>query len=152
MGGTNSGGLMYSKTRENSVFQGMRWGSGSVIVLLIISAGLEFFAQQVHGHEASEASVATLLLALYLASWLYILGLVGLVFLSVWWLVGWLRMLVARAAMSRHSPAEPGRRHLNKPELQGSLSFQQGVAPVVPSRSPKESVDENEPNSLTRVA
>ncbi len=146
------GDLMTSKTRGNGVFQAMGWGVGSVIVLLLISAGLKFFAQQALGQEASEARVATMLLALYLASWLYVLGIVGLVLLSVRWLMGWQRIRVKRAAMTQYAPAEPRSRRLKKPEVEGPLSFQQGVAPVVPSRSPKESVDENEPNRLTRVA
>ena len=111
---------MNSKTRGNGVFQEIGWVIGSVSLVLIISAGLALAAQQVLGQEVSEASVAALLLTLYLASWLYVLGIVGLVLLSVWWLVGWRRVWVTRAVMSRYSQA---------PQF-----LEQGVAPVVPSR------------------
>lgn len=146
------GDLMNRKTRGNGVFQGIGWVVGSVSLLLIISDGLALAARQALRQEVSEAGVAALLLALYLASWLYVLGIVGLVLLSVWWLVGWRRVRVTGAAVSRYSLAELRRAHLEKPELEGPLSFGQGVAPVVPSRSPHKSVDENEPNSLTKVA
>jgi hypothetical protein len=134
------------------MFQGMEWATGSVSVLLILSAGLTLLAQQTLGKDNSEVSAAALLLALYLGSWLFVLGIVGLVLLSVWWLVGWQHVRATRAAVSRYSPAELMRRHLEKPEQEDSLSFRQSVVPVVPSRSPKGSVDENEPNSLTKVA
>lgn len=130
------------------MFQGMGWIIGSVSMLFIISAGLELFAQQA----LRQASVATLLLALYLASWTYVLGLVGLVFLSVWWLVGWRRLRAKPAAMSRYAPAEPRARRPEKPELESPQSLQQGVAPVVPSRSSRESDDRNKATSPSRVA
>ena len=139
---------MTSKTRENHLFKGMGWVVGSAVALLLISAGLTFFAGQALG----QASVATILLALYLASLSYVLGLVGLVLVSVWWLVRWLHVRVTRAAMSRYSPAERMSRHLENPELESPQFLQQGVAPVVPSRSSGESDDRNQANSRTRVA
>jgi hypothetical protein len=139
---------MNNKTQGNAVFQGMGWVAGIASLLLLISAGLELFVQQTLGH----SSVATVLLALFLGFWSYVLGLGLLLFLSVRWLVRWRRVRVTRAATSRYAPAAPRSRRLEKPELESPISFQQGVAPVVPSRSPKESVDENEPNNLTRVA
>ena len=139
---------MNNKSQGNAVFQGMGWVAGIASLLLLISAGLELFVQQTLGHH----SVATVLLALSLASWSYVLGLVGLLFLAVRWLVEWRRVRVKRAAMSRDASAGRRSRRLEKPELEGPISFQQGVDLVVPSRSPKESVDENEPNNLTRVA
>ncbi|MGH7206495.1 MAG: hypothetical protein ACREI2_09840 [Nitrospiraceae bacterium] len=126
----------------------MGWVVGSVSLLLLISAGgLELFAQQTLG----QASVATILLALYLASLLYVVGLVGLVVLSVWWLVGWLRVRGKRAAMSGYAPAELKSRRLEK-EQEGPQFQEHGVAPVVPSRSSRESDDRNKATSPSRVA
>lgn len=143
------GGLMTSKAPGNGVFQGMGWVVGSVSLLLLISAvGLALFAQQVLG----QASVATILLALYLASLLYVVGLVGLVLLTVWWLVGWLRVRGKRAAMSGYASAEPRSRRLEKPEPEDLQFLQQGVAPVVPGRSSRESDDRNKAASPSRVA
>jgi hypothetical protein len=139
---------MNSKTQGNAVFQRMGRVAGIASLLLLISVGLELFVQQTLGY----SSAGTVILALFLAFWSYVLGLGVLLFLAMWSLVEWRRVRVTQAAMSRYAPAEPRSRHLEKPELEGPLSFQQGVAPVVPSRSPKESVDENEPNNLTRVA
>ena len=143
-----SGDLMNSKTRENGAFQRTGLVVGSASLLLLISAGLELFVQQTFGHD----SVATVLLALSLAFWSYVLGLGVLLFLAVRWLVEWRRVRVKRAAMSRDAPAGPRSRRLEKPEMEGPLSFQQGVAPVVPSRSSRDSDDGNETNNRTRVA
>jgi hypothetical protein len=139
---------MNSKTQGNAVFQWMGWVAGIASLLLLISVGLELFVQQTLGY----SSAGTVILALFLAFWSYVLGLGVLLFLAMWCLVEWRRVRATRAAMSRYAPAESRSRRLEKPELEGPLSFQQGVAPVVPSRSPKESVDENESNNLTRVA
>ena len=139
---------MNSKTRGNGGFQGMGWVGGSAVALLLISAGLTLFVGQAVG----QASVATILLALYLASLSYVLGLVGLVLLSVWWLVKWRRVRVTRAAMSRYAPTEPRSRRLDKPELEDPQILQQAVTPVVPSRSSRESDDKNKTISPSRVA
>ena len=140
---------MNSMTRENGVFQGMGWVVGSVSLLLLIGAGgLELFAQQTLG----QVSVATLLLTLFLAFWSYVRGLVGLLFLSVQWLVSWRRVRVKRAAMSRYSPAEPRSRRLEQPELENPQSLQQGMAPVVPTRSSTASDNRIKATSPSRVA
>ncbi len=140
---------MNSKTRENGVFQRMGRVVGSVSLLLLISAGgLELFAQQTLG----QVSVATILLTLFLAFWSYVLGLVGLLFLSVQWLVSWRRVRVKRAAMSRYSPAEPRSRRLEQPELENPQSLQQGMAPAVPTRSSTESDNRIKATSPSRVA
>ena len=144
-----SGDLMNSKTRENGDFQRTGWIVGSASLLLLISAGLELFVQQTLEHN----SVATVLLALYLALWSYVLGLGILLFLAMWCLVEWRRVRVKRAAMSNDSSAGPRSRHLEQPELRDPQYIQQGVAPVVPSRSSRESDDSrNETNNRTRVA
>ena len=143
-----SSDLMNSKTRENGEFQRTGWIIGSASLLLLISAGLELFVQQTLGHN----SVATILLALYLATWSYLLGLVGLLFLSVRRLLRWRSVRIQRAVMSQYSPAEPTSRYLEQPELRDPQYFQQGVAPVVPSRSSRESDDRNKATSPSRVA
>lgn len=143
-----SGDLMNTKTRGNDVFQRMGRVVGGASLLLLISAGLEFFGQ----HPSNGTSIAGVLLALFLALWLYLLGLGVLLFLSVWWFVKWRRVRVKRAAMSRYAPAEPRSRRLENPAQRDLQYLQQGVAATVPSRSTGESDDGNEITSLTRVA
>jgi len=140
---------MNSKTRGNSVFQGMGWIVGSVSLVLLVSAvGPALFARQALG----QVSVATIILALYLASWSYVLGLVGLLFLSVRWLVSWRRLWVKPAAMSRYSPAESRSRRLEKLEIRDHQFIEKGMAPVVPSRSSRENDDRNKATSPSKVA
>ncbi len=127
-----------SKTRQNGVFQWTEYIVGSVGLSLIIGAGLALAAPQVLGQEASEASVAAILLALYVASWLYVLGIVGLVLLSLWWLVGWQPMRAERAGINCSSAAPQYLEH--------------GVALVVRSARSRASEDETEAHSLTKVA
>jgi hypothetical protein len=110
---TTSGDLMNSKTRGNGALQRTRWGVGSASLLLLISAGLELFVQQTLGHN----SVATVLLALSLAFWSYVLGLGILLSLAMWWLVEWRRVRVKRAAMSSDTSAGSRSRQLDKPDL-----------------------------------
>jgi len=127
----------------------MGWVVGSVSLVLLVSAvGLALFARQALG----QVSVATIILPLYLASWSYVLGLVGLLFLSVRWLVSWRRLWVKPAAMSRYSPAESRSRRLEKLELRDHQFIEKGIAPVVPSRSSRESDDRNKATSPSRVA
>ena len=111
---TADGDLMNRKTRENAVFQGMGWMIGSVSLLFLISAGLELFVRQTF----RQASVATILLALSLARWSYVLGSGGLIFLTVWWLLKWRSVRIQRAVMREHPPAEPSRRPVEIPVLE----------------------------------
>ena len=110
---TADGDLMNRKTRENGVFQGMGWMIGSVSLLFFISAGLELFVRQTF----RQASVATILLALSLARWSYVLGSGGLIFLTVWWLLKWRSVQIQRAVMREHPAAEPSRRPVENPVL-----------------------------------
>ena len=126
---------MNSHTGRNGESHGMGWVGDSAVVLLLIGTGLAVFVQQTLGH----VSLATTLLTLYLSSWAYVLGFLGLFFLSVRWLGNWRRVQATRVAMSRYSPA-----------LQFLLH--QGVAPVVPTRSHGESDDRNKATSPSRVA
>lgn len=104
---------MNSKTREHREFTWMEWVVGGVSLLLLLSAGLELFVQQTLGHH----SVATVILALYLAFWFDVLGLGILLFLAVWWLVEWGRVSVKRAGMSSQVSTGLRSPHLEEPEL-----------------------------------
>jgi hypothetical protein len=74
---------MNRKAQENVVFRGMGWMIGTVSILFLMSAGLELFVRQAF----RQADITTVLLALALATWSSILGIVGLVLLSFWWVV-----------------------------------------------------------------
>jgi hypothetical protein len=140
---------MKRKTSAKRVLKVRRWAIGSAVVLLLLSAGgFTLLAQ----HAREQADVVTVLLALHLASWSYVLGLVGLFFSLAWWLVSRRRVRLIRAAMSRYSLAEPRRRHRAKPEPEHSHFLPQGVAPVAPSRSSMEIEDKDQSHSSTRVA
>jgi hypothetical protein len=58
------------------------WMAGIAGLFLLISVGLEVYVGQALG----QASVITLLVTLYVASWAFVVGLVGLVVVSGWWL------------------------------------------------------------------
>lgn len=73
-------------TQRNGRFQGIRWVAGNVSLLLLLTAGLQLFAHQTLRH----SSAATIILALVLATWSYVLGLGLVLFLSVGWLIEWL--------------------------------------------------------------
>ena len=140
---------MNSKTRESGEFPRTGWVVGSASLLLLLSAGLELFVQQTLGHN----SVATVILALFLALWSYVLSLGVLLVLALWWLVEWRRVRVNRAATSRNSTARSRSGHLEQPELRApQYHLQQGVAPVVPSRSSRDSDVGNKTNNRTKVA
>jgi len=75
-------------------------------MLFLFSAGLQLFTHYASGR----ASVASMLLAVFLAFWSYVLGIAGLLFISVRWIRQWLRERDARAAMSGSSTVEVTRR------------------------------------------
>jgi len=110
---TAQGDRMNRKTRGHGLFQGMGWMIGTVSLLFLISAGLELFVRQMF----RQASVATILLALSLARWSYVLGSGGLIFLTVWWLLKWRSLRIQRAVMREYPPTEPGRRPVENPVL-----------------------------------
>jgi hypothetical protein len=122
---------------------------GSVSLLFLASAGLELFVRQTFRQD----SVATILLALALASWLKVLGLGGLLILSIWCFMKLSHGGTKGAASSRHSSAGSISQHLEQPDLRESQYLSsRGVTPVVPSRSSREREDRNETNNLTKVA
>ncbi|MGH7258998.1 MAG: hypothetical protein ACREIM_11505 [Nitrospiraceae bacterium] len=107
------------------------WLAGSVGGLLLFSLGLELLAHQIFG----QTDVATLLLALYLAFWSSVLGIVGFLVLSIKWLVEGRRLRMDRAAdLEDHQYPRPG------------------VTPVNPSRLSRESNDTNRSRHFNRVA
>lgn len=80
--------MMIMETRNNNNprdrgIRGIGWFGGVVGALLLAGLVLELLAHQMFG----PTDVATLLLALYLAGWLSILGIVGFLILSLAWLL-----------------------------------------------------------------
>ena len=69
--------------------QHVLWSTGIVGGLLLISLGLELLAHQVFGR----TDLGTLLWALYLSFWSFILGTTGLLLLIIRWLIAWRRVL-----------------------------------------------------------
>src|SRR5687768_3939952 len=113
----SSGDVMKSKPWTNRVVQSREWVLGSAVALPLISAGgLALLAQ----HAREQANVATLLLAIHLGFWSYVLGLIGLFLSLAWWLVSRRHLRMTRSTRSRYSPAEPRRRHLATPEPEHS--------------------------------
>jgi hypothetical protein len=139
-----NGDGMHSKTPGKERDGGIRrigWLVSIIGALLLISAGLELLAHQVFG----QIDVDTLLWALYLGFWTYVLGFAGFLILSVRWLVDWRRVGTSRMAMNQLPFTESKRRRLEKPELEGPPQIlEQAVAPVVPGRSSWDCNDGNE--------
>jgi hypothetical protein len=138
---------MESKTGMNGEFRWMRWLLGSISVLLLMAAGrLAVFAQP----PPWEANVTKILLALYLAFWSYVLGIVGLVLLAVWWFVG-RRMQTNRADMSRYSRAKSRHRGRIHPVLEPQQFREQGAATGDPIPLTVTARNGNKIDNLTRV-
>ena len=104
---------MNDKTQEKREFQWTRWIVGGASLLLLLGAGLELLVRQTLEHH----SVATVILAHYLAFWSYVLGLGVLLFFAVWWLVEWGRAQVKQTAMINDASAGSRHQHLEKSEL-----------------------------------
>ncbi len=119
---------MNAHTQGDGRIQGIGWLAGTVGVLLLISTGLELIAHQVFG----QTDVDTLLWALYLGFWTYVLGIAGFLIVSVRWLVDWRRVRANRVAMNRLSPAGSKRRLFVKAEQEHPQRMQQGMASVAP--------------------
>lgn len=140
------GDVMKSKTFANGVLQTRGWIIGSAAVLLLLSAGgLTLLAQ----HAREQGNVAMVLLALHLASWSYVLGIVGLVLIPVLEFMGWFH--AKRAAMSRYSSVELRHRDLKKPEMEGPPLHLDRDS-VVPSGLSRHSAGRNKAKSSTKVA
>jgi len=74
--------------QEGSRGQHIGWLTSIVGGLVVFSLGLELLANQVFGH----TDVGTLLWALYLGFWSFILGAIGFLLLAGQWLVEWQRI------------------------------------------------------------
>ena len=72
------GEFMTNKTWQN--FQGREWIVVSATTSLITGVALHVFVVQTLG----SFSVASVILALYVAFWSYVLGSITLIFLSIW--------------------------------------------------------------------
>ncbi|MCI0427124.1 MAG: hypothetical protein L0Z46_03810 [Nitrospiraceae bacterium] len=125
------------------------WVAGTVGSLLLISAGLELLAHQIFG----QIDVDTLIWALALGFWTYVLGFTGFIIFLGRWLVDWRRVGASRTVMDQLSPTESNRRRFEEHELKGAPQIlEQAVAPVVPDRLSRHSDDRNKVTSSTRVA
>ena len=134
---------MNSMTRENGVFRGIGWLVGSAIVLLFTSAGLTLLGNRALGH----TDVSTVLLLFHFAAWSYVVGVLGLVFPSV----SWLLLGMTRRAV-RRTPAEWSDRRPEHSELDAHQFLEHGVAKGIANRSARAGREEKEATSLTRVA
>ena len=121
------------------------WPAGAVGLLLLISAGLELLAHQVFG----QTDIDTLLWALSLGFWTYILGFSGFLILSIQWFVGRRRVGSIRMAMNQSSCTQPKRRGFEEHELKGPSHI---LEQDDPGRSSWSGNDENEVNSQTGSA
>ena len=139
---------MNTQTQEDGGIQRIGWLAGTVGTLLLTSAGLELLAHQMFG----QTDVDTLLWALYLGFWTYVLSIVGFLILSIRWLMDWRLVRANRVAMNRLFPTESKRRHLEKLEQEHPQFLQEGVASVTPSRSFGDVTARNDTNNLNRVA
>jgi hypothetical protein len=143
---------MTSKTWATSAFQ--RAERIVVSQFLLIRAGLALCARQA----LRQASGGTILLALYVAaSWLYVMGLVGSVVLSVGWLVGWLYVRLRAFVLNRKLPVQPALPELNETWPQDAWTVYAGThtAKVRPAHDPSVhglGVDEKDSNRQKEVA
>ena len=141
---------MTSKTWATSAFQ--RAGRVVVSQFLLIRAGLALCARQA----LRQASGGTILLALYVAaSWLYVIGLVGSVVLSVGWLVGWLYVRLHALVLNRKLPVQPASPELNETWPQDAWMVYAGTPKGRPAHDPSVhglGVDEIDSNRQKEVA
>jgi hypothetical protein len=119
------------KEREGET-QRVGWLAYTVSSLLLISAGLELLAHQVFG----QTDMDTLLWALSLGFWTYVLGFAGFLILSIRWLVDWRHVGASRRAMNQSSITESKRGRFDEHELENLPHvLEQGVISTIPGRS-----------------
>lgn len=129
--------------------QHIEWPTGIVGGLLFISLGLELLAHQVFG----QTDVGTLLWALYLGFWTFVLGATGFLILAVQWWVEQRQARTRPTAMNRLSSTESTSSRFEKSELEASFSIlQQSMTSVASGRPPWECHDQNEAGDQTKVA
>ena len=85
---------MKSKIQEDTDLQHTLWPIGIVGGLLLSSLGLELLAHQVFG----QIDLGTLLWALYLSFWSFVLGTAGFLLLALRW---WLDLRMSPVAMNQ---------------------------------------------------
>ncbi len=140
---------METTIQRDGRIQHVGWPIGIVGGLLLISLGLELLAQQTFG----QTDVGTLLWALYVGFWSFVLGTTGFLLLAAWWLIEWRRIRANTLAMNRLPSTESTSRHFEKSELDALFpALQQSMTSVVPGRPPWECHDQNEAGDQTKVA
>ena len=96
----------------------MDWVAAIAGALLFLSIGLELLAHQFFGR----TSLATLLLAIYLSFWSFVLGVAFVVVLALrWLLLMWRRLRAARVSLRQDSLAGLQQWPLEQPERPGHL-------------------------------
>jgi len=122
--------------------------AGVAMVFLLSAGGLTVAAQ----HAGEQGHVTGVLLALHLAFWSYALGIAGLALVPMLRLIDRFRMPVKRQFMSRCCSVGPGRRNVERPEIEGTPSLQRDVSPVALNSVSRQSDDRYKATSSTRVA
>ena len=124
------GDLMNVNTQRERGRQRIGWPAGLVGGLLLLSVGLQLLAQPVFGL----TDVATLILSLYLGFWTYVLGMIGVLFLSAKWVVDWRRVRLTQTTMRRSTPAELRNEGLETLEREGPQILEHDDVSPMPSR------------------
>lgn len=117
---------------------------GAALLPLLSGALVLFALYQTH--------VVTALLILHLASWSYLLGIVGLILLPVSEFVRWWPMRLEDAATRQYSSAELRRRPLHMPKLYVGRCTQPSVEALIAGRASTSGEKANEKSVLNRVA
>ncbi|MCS6304259.1 MAG: hypothetical protein H8K07_11425 [Nitrospira sp.] len=140
---------MNTKIRGDRRIQHIGWPTGIVGGLLLVSFGLELLARQVFG----QTDVATLLWALYVGFWTFVLGTTGFLLLATQWVIEWRHLRAGPAAMNQLFSVESKSSRFEKPELEAVFPIrQQSMTSVIHGRSSLEGHDRNEVGDRTKVA
>lgn len=126
--------IKISRKEDNGIIRRNGWLAGTAGSLFLISAGLELIAHRIFG----QIDMDTLIWALALGFWAYVLGCTGLLILLGRWLVDWRRVRTSKLE-GRELEARP-------------YILEQGLAPAVPGRSSWTCDGGNKTDSRTRVA
>ena len=107
---------MNRATQRDAASNGTNWVAASAAALLLVSAGLELLAHQFFG----QTSMATLLLAVYLGFWSFVLGIIFVFVLALRGLLAWWRLRAAGETVHRDSVSGPGTRSFVEPGQQAA--------------------------------
>lgn len=136
---------MKSKIQEDTNLQHTLWPIVIVGWLLLSSLGLELLAHQVFG----QIDLGTLLRALYLSFWSFVLGTAGFLLLAVRW---WLDLQISPVAMNRLS-SESKSSHFVKSKFEVPIHIpHQDEIAAYPCRSSRNCEDGNEIDGRMKVA